>query len=200
MSTPKDLTGQVFGRLTVIGRAGTSKNGSRLWRCVCECGKEKIASSSHLTCGFIQSCGCLKRETGRVICIARTKHGARSRTNQTDHRLYGVWCGMKYRCNNPSAKPYKNYGGRGIKVCPDWNESFEAFRNWAIASGYNPEAPYGELTLDRIDCNKGYFPDNCRWVDMKVQAHNRRSGRGRNGQYTAANQAGEGGDVQWQHR
>ena len=180
-----DLTGQRFGRLIAKEITGKAKNGSYLWRCICDCGQEKIATASHLRGGLIQSCGCLKTESGRSTCIKRnTTHGDSKHGKYK--RLYNVWHNMKYRCNNPAAKPYKDYGGRGIKVCPEWDKSFEAFKDWAISAGYDPAAPYGQCTLDRIDCDKGYSPDNCRWVNMKVQAENRRSGRSATGQYTAA--------------
>ncbi len=182
----KITPGMKFGRLTVLERTGTSPNGSILWRCRCECGKEKTATTSHLVGGYVQSCGCRKAEASKENCIARATHGACSRIAPKGNRLYSVWRGMKYRCNNPTAKPYKNYGGRGIKVCQEWDESFEAFQAWALAAGYDPTAPYGACTLDRIDCDGGYSPDNCRWVNMKTQADNRRSGRSANGQYTKA--------------
>lgn len=181
----KVMPGMKFSRLTVIERAGKSKNGSYLWRCICDCGNEKIATTSHLLGGYIQSCGCLKKEVSSENGKRSAKHHGRSRLEPKLNRLYEVWSDMKYRCNNPNAKPYPNYGGRGIKVCSQWNESFEKFRDWAIASGYDYDAPYGQLTLDRIDCNQGYFPENCRWVDMKTQANNRRSGRSITGQYTS---------------
>ena len=184
MAKAKDLTGLKYGRLTVIERSGTARNGAALWRCACQCGEEAIASTSHLTGGFVQNCGCLKAETGRANCLSRcAKHGD-SRHGKYK-RLYGVWHNMRDRRLNPGCHAYANYGGRGITICPEWSE-YQNFKNWAITAGYDPEAPYGKLTLDRIDCNRGYSPDNCRWVDMKVQADNRRSGRGRNGQYTKA--------------
>lgn len=181
-----DLTGQRFGRLIAKEVTGKAQNGSYLWRCTCDCGQEKIATASHLRGGLIQSCGCLKLETSSENGKASAIHHGRSRLDPKQNRLYHIWRDMKYRCNNPNAKAYPNYGGRGIKVCPEWERSFEAFKAWAIAAGYDYDAPYGKCTLDRIDSNKGYSPDNCRWVDMKVQANNRRSGRSANGQYTRA--------------
>lgn len=184
MAKAKDLTGQTFGRLTVIGRAGKLSNGAALWRCKCECGQIKDASTSHLTGGFVQSCGCLNREKTSERTVKRcTTHGD-SRHGKYK-RLYGVWHNMRDRCLNPKHHAYSSYGGRGITICQEWSD-YTTFKSWAIGAGYNPDAPYGELTLDRIDCNKGYSPDNCRWVNMKVQADNRRSGRGRNGQFTKA--------------
>lgn len=184
MAKAKDLTGLKFGRLTVIERTGTAKNGAALWRCVCQCGKDTIANASHLTGGFIQSCGCLKSEAGRENCLARnTKHGD-SRHGKYK-RLYGVWHSMRDRCLNSNHHAYASYGGRGITICPEWSD-YQNFKAWAVEEGYDPDAPYGKITLDRIDCDKGYSPDNCRWVDMKTQADNRRSGRDGSGRYTKA--------------
>lgn len=192
MSSAYNLAGQKFGRLTVIERTGVLKNGSALWRCRCDCGQMATATTAHLKGGFVQSCGCLKRESASENGKRSATHHGRSRLDPKQNRLYGVWKNMKYRCNNPNAKPYPNYGGRGIKVCPEWENSFEAFKAWAIEAGYDYDAPYGKLTLDRIDCNKGYSPDNCRWVDMKAQADNRRSGRSATGKYTKAHEAPNG--------
>ena len=179
----KDLTGLHFGRLTVTHRNGSLKNGAAVWHCVCECGGEKDVSSAHLTGGFIQSCGCLKREAARDNCLNRATHGDSKRGKY--RRLYNVWHSMRDRCLNPGCHAYPDYGGRGIQICPEWSD-YRKFKAWAIAAGYDPDALYGQCTLDRIDCDRGYCPDNCRWVNMKVQAENRRSGRSATGQYTAA--------------
>lgn len=94
-----------------------------------------------------------------------------------DDRLYVVWGSMKARCNNPHNPAYKNYGGRGIKICTEWNNNFCAFKAWALANGYDYDAPYGQCTIDRIDNDKGYEPSNCRWVSMKVQSKNKRNSK-----------------------
>lgn len=155
-----DLTGQRFGRLTIIERAGGLSGKSAKWLCRCDCGNEKVTTRQKLIRGDVQSCGCLQREymqNGNVI------HGGYKT------RLYSIWHHMKYRCNNPNAPKYPLYGGRGITVCDEWINSFPAFRDWALDNGYDDN-----LTLDRIDNNKGYNPNNCRWATSSDQNRNRR--------------------------
>lgn len=154
-----DLTGDRYGMLTVVGMdTKTTKGGERFWICRCDCGNTTSVRTGSLRSGNTKSCGCMER----------MKHGG------SHSRLYGVWESMKRRCNNPNCDHYESYGGRGIKVCEEWNESFYAFQQWAESSGYDPDAPHGECTLDRIDNNGNYGPSNCHWVDMKTQAGNRR--------------------------
>lgn len=159
MSKFVDLTGQRFGRLTVVSRAENDKRGSARWLCMCDCGKTCIVLASNLMKGHTKSCGCLNLES--TVKRSRT-HGGR----QT--RLYRIWCAMKYRCNNPSATRYANYGGRGIKVCAEWERSFTAFQKWALKNGYSDS-----LSIDRIDSDIGYCPENCRWADATTQSRNR---------------------------
>lgn len=150
-----DLTGQRFGRLTVIRRDGTNKNGSATWLCKCDCGNVKVASGRDLTNGDTKSCGCSRR--------APRKHG------MTKTRLYRIWSDMKNRCQNPNNHAYKDYGGRGITVCKEWSDDFNRFKEWAADSGYREG-----LTIERIDFDKGYCPDNCTWITLSEQAQNRR--------------------------
>lgn len=159
-----DLTGQRFGRLTVIERAENTNQGQATWLCRCDCGNVIKTRGSSLRRGATISCGCYQRQRASE---AKTTHGG------GHERLYKVWASMRQRCADKGCEDYKDYGGRGIEVCADWHD-YATFRVWALANGYNPEAPHGVCTLDRIDVNRGYCPDNCRWVDMKAQANNRR--------------------------
>lgn len=160
----KDIRGQRFGRLVALEAVGRDKQGYVLWKCKCDCGNEKIASIKYLGRGTC-SCGCYSKEVHNSV---RTKHGKRYT------RLYKVHTSMIQRCTNPNAHGYENYGGRGIKVCDEWKE-YSSFEKWAKENGYDETAKHGKCTLDRIDTNGNYEPDNCRFVNMQVQQRNRRS-------------------------
>ena len=158
----QDLTGKKFGRLTVVEKANNI--GKKVaWLCLCDCGNKKVVSSTCLVSGHTKSCGCIRTELSRERV---TTHGL-SKTSE----LYAEWARLKRRCNNPNCEAYKNYGGRGIKVCDEWNDA-SVFVSWCLSNGYKKG-----LTLDRIDNNKGYSPSNCRWVTRKVQANNKRNNR-----------------------
>lgn len=165
-----DLTGQRFGRLSVISRAENDKNGNVRWLCLCDCGNEVIVSTKSLKNGHTKSCGCLHAEKVRELCkkmnITRVKH----RLSKT--RLYSVWSSMKTRCTNHNCVAYKNYGGRGVLVCAEWTDrekGFINFYNWAMANGYRED-----LTLDRVDVNGNYEPYNCKFSTSQEQTDNRR--------------------------
>lgn len=158
MSKFKDLTGQKFGRLTALYRLHNI-TGKTKWLCACDCGNLKEVTLSDLKKGNTQSCGCLYKDI-------HTKH------KKCDTRLYCIFGAVKSRCYNKNNKRYKDYGGRGIAVCSEWKDNFQAFYDWAINNGYNDS-----LTIDRIDVNGNYEPSNCRWVTPKQQARNRRSNR-----------------------
>lgn len=153
-----DLTGQRFGRLTVLERAENSPSQKVQWLCRCDCGNACVVRGNDITAGRTLSCGCLHRE--RATALARRHDGRYT-------RLYKCWMSMRWRCENPNSTRYPRYGGRGITVCPEWHD-FTVFRSWALANGYGDN-----LTLDRIDNIKGYSPDNCRWADAKTQANNK---------------------------
>lgn len=156
------LVGFVFGELTVLCRDPMKDGRKVYYLCRCSCGKIVSVRQDKLRNGQAINCGCKRRKRSDAT------HG------MSHTRLYGVFIAMRQRCLNPRAAEYENYGGRGISVCREWlgEKGFQNFYTWAINNGYDPDAPRGVCTLDRIDVNKGYSPENCRWVTSSQQATN----------------------------
>lgn len=159
----KDLTGKRFGKVVVVKRA-ENKNNRVAFLCRCDCGTEFVTLSQNLVNGWTKSCGCLNREkASQRVSKRNTTHGC------SHTRLHDIWKNMRSRCLRTYNTAYKNYGGRGIKICKEWND-FKTFRDWAYENGYSEE-----LTIDRVDVNGDYTPENCRWVSAEKQANNKRT-------------------------
>ena len=154
----RDLTGERFGDLTVIRKTGKDSSGNSKWLCRCECGNEIEAIYGNITRGHTTSCGCIVGE----------KH-----EDKID-RLYNVWKSMHERCYDQNHKSYKTYGGIGVRICNEWLNSYNAFQSWAMENGYQPDAPWGVTTIDRIDPYGNYEPNNCRFVSNTIQQQNKR--------------------------
>lgn len=166
----KDLTGQTFNRLTVLGFAGYMKESpnsspsktAAYWFAQCTCDKSVLVRGTSLLAGFTSSCGCFKRDSSIEYCKrTKRKHG------QVGTKLYYVWTGLRTRCNNPRNTYFRYYGGRGITYTKEW-ESFESFRDWALASGYEEG-----LSIERIDVDGNYCPENCTWISLGDQQKNK---------------------------
>lgn len=169
-----DETGNRYGRLTVVEYIGINKYREAIFKCKCDCGNEVSVRGSALRGGRTRSCGCLQKDKARsnilnynqsekYVAPTNKKHGG------ANSKLYKVWCGIKARCYQKGNDHYDLYGGRGIYMCDEWKNDFAPFRDWAEKNGYSDN-----LTIDRVDVNGNYSPDNCRWITQKGQVRNRR--------------------------
>lgn len=151
-----DISGTTFGYLTAIERHSKTNGGRWKWLCNCLCGKQYIVSVSDLRNGKTVSCGCRKK-SGHLV----RKHGMKGSPE------YITWVAMRNRCNNPNNPDYKYYGGRGIAVCQKWSDFLHFYKDMGCKpSGYS---------IERIDVNQGYYPENCKWIPMSEQSKNRRN-------------------------
>ena len=151
MSRINDIKGRRFGSLVALKRIGSDKMGHSLWECKCDCGKLIVNLSNRLLTGNSSTCGC------------RNGHGMRYT------RIYRTWINMKVRCYNPKQDNYRYYGAKGIEVCDEWRDSFQAFMDWALSHGYSDN-----LTIDRKNPKMNYTPNNCQWITINENARNAR--------------------------
>ena len=171
----KSYIGQKIGRLYIVGRADdiVYPSGQRaiVYNCLCDCGNKAMVRKSQIINGNTKSCGCIQKE---IIGSLNRTHGLSNKCG----RLYPLWKSIKYRCYCKTSRDYKNYGGRGIVMSDEWKDDFHSFYKWAIDNGYKEDKTdkgINILTIDRIDVNGNYCPENCRFVTNEVQAKNKRN-------------------------
>ena len=182
MTIPKDFTNQIFGNLTIISDAPSVPK-KRMVNAKCTCGNVITELLYSITRGRVTHCGCLT-----PLKHPNTTHG------ESKTPLYKLWASMKQRCNDPNSDAFPDYGGRGILVCEEWQD-YLSFRDWAHSTGYSKD-----LTIDRINTNLGYFPNNCRWASRVTQAINRRKRKGTASEYIGISKWSSEGKYGWQAR
>ena len=152
-----------FGRLTPVKCIGVV-NGRTTWECLCDCGNTVNVIQKNLSNGNTKSCGCMQKD---IVSSIRKIHG------KSKSRLYTLYEGMKARCNKTNSETYKYYGGKGVRVCEEWEKDFLTFEKWMLDNGYDENLPRGVQTIDRIDPNANYSPDNCRLITITEQQRNK---------------------------
>lgn len=168
MPQRKDIANKKFGRLTALYVVPNNSYHTR-WHCICDCGNTKDVLQQNLVNGHVRSCGCFLSERNRERITDYNRTIGKESHGETKTRLYHIWVGIKTRCFYPNHDAYKNYGGRGVTMCEEWKNSFVSFKSWAIENGYSDN-----LTIDRINVDGNYCPENCRWVSMSFQEFNKR--------------------------
>jgi hypothetical protein len=171
MAIKQNLKGQRFGRLTALYTVPNNNYHTR-WHCICDCGNTKDVLQQNLVNGHVRSCGCLHVERNKEKLAVLNESMQRESHHETKTRLYHIWINMKSRCFDENSTTFHHYGGRGITVCREWASSFLSFREWATANGYSDE-----LSIDRINVDGNYCPENCRWVSGSIQQFNKRKPR-----------------------
>lgn len=156
------MSGKKFSMLLAVNQNGKRANGNITWNCICDCGKSCTVDGHDLRSGKAKSCGCSRSKWSKE---AITTHGMRYT------KIYKTWEAMKRRCSNPNAERYKNYGGRGVRVCSEWIQ-FAGFYRWALQSEYRED-----LSIERIDVNGNYEPNNCTWIPVNLQCFNKTNSR-----------------------